>query len=69
MPDSYLGAQLVQKTLPNGLKCWCMSSDKYVNAAIKNVEDAIKKKSLKIPNKVRTPMDGTFIPELDGKPE
>ena len=67
--DSYLGAQLVQKTLSNGLKCWCMSSDKYVNAAIKNVEDAIKKKSLKIPNKVRTPMDGTFIPELDGKPE
>ena len=65
-PDSYLGAQLVLKTLPNDLKCWYMSSDKYVNAAIKNVEEAIKKKSLKIPNKVRTPMDGTFIPELDG---
>ena len=69
VPDSYLGAQLVQKTLPNGLKCWCISSDKYVNAAVKNVEEAIKKKSLKIPNKVRTPMDGTFIPELDGTPE
>ena len=68
-PDSYLGAQLVLKTLPNDLKCWYMSSDKYVNAAIKNVEEAIKKKSLKIPNKVRTPMDGTFIPELDGTPE
>ena len=45
VPDSYLGAQLVQKTLPNGLKCWCISSDKYVNAAVKNVEEAIKIKS------------------------
>ena len=68
-PDSYLGAQLAQKKLSNGLKCWCMQGDKYVNAAIKNVEEAINKKSLKIPNKVRTPMDGTFIPELDETPE
>ena len=43
-----------------------MSSDKYVNAVIKSVEEAIKKKSLKIPNKVRTLIDGTFMPELDG---
>ena len=68
-PDSYLSAQLAQKKLSNGLKCWCMPGDKYVNAAIKNVEEAINKKSLKIPNKVRTPMDGTFIPELDETPE
>ena len=40
-----------------------------MNATIKNVEDAIKKKALRLPNKVRTPMDGTFVPELDGTPE
>ena len=68
-PDSYLGSQLVQKTLPCGIKCWCISSEKYVNAVIKNVEEAVKKKSLKLPGKVRTPMDSKFIPELDGIPE
>ena len=64
-----MGVQLVQKTSPSGTKCRCILSDKYVNAAIKNVEESIKKKSLRLPNKVRTPMDVTFIPELDGTPE
>ena len=45
IPDSYLGTQLVRKTLPSGIKCWCIPSDKYVNAAVKNVEEAIKIKS------------------------
>ena len=40
-----------------------------MNAAIKNVEDAIKKKALKLPSKVRNPMDGAFVPEIDGTPE
>ena len=68
-PTSYLGAQLSCKKLLNGKLVWCVSSDKYVNAAIQNVEEAIKNKCWKIPTKVKTPMDTIFIPELDGTPE
>ena len=65
-PTSYLGAQLSCKKLLNGKLVWCVSSDKYVNAAVRNVEEAIKNKRWKIPTKVKTPMDTIFIPELDG---
>ena len=43
-PTSYLGAQLACKKLPNGKQVWCISSDKYGNAAIQNVEEAIQTK-------------------------
>lgn len=68
-PTNYLGAQLKKKKLPNGMPCWCLSSEKYVNAAIKNVDDAVKKKKRRIPSKVRTPMTSDFVPELDGSNE
>ena len=68
-PTSYLGAQLKKKKLPNGNHCWSLSSEKYVNAAIANVEAAAKKKGRKIPHKVRTPMTSSFVPELDGSTE
>ena len=68
-PTSYLGAQLKKKNLPNGLSCWSLSSDKYVNAAINNVDEAVKKKKRRIPCKSKTPMTSDFIPELDGSNE
>ena len=68
-PTSYLGAQLKRKDLPNGQHCWSLSSDKYVNAAVQNVDETIKKRGRKIPTKVRTPMTSDFVPELDSSPE
>ena len=68
-PGSYLGAQLVEKTLPSGIECWCISSDRYVNAAIRNVEEVAKKRPLTLPGQVRTPMDTKFVPELDRSQE
>ena len=68
-PSSYLGAQLKKKSLPDGKYCWSLSSDKYVNAAIANVDESVKKKGRKIPAKVRTPMTSNFIPELDSSRE
>ena len=64
-PSRYLGAQLKEKKLPNGEKCWGLSSDKYVNAAISNVENSVKKKGRKVPNKLKHPMTSDFVPELD----
>ena len=68
-PTNYLGAQFKKKKLPNGNHCWSLSSDKYVNAAIDNVGESVKKRGRKTPHKVRTPMTSSFIPELDGSAE
>jgi Reverse transcriptase (RNA-dependent DNA polymerase) len=37
-PDVYLGAKLQQTVLSNGVVAWGMSSSKYVQEAVKNVE-------------------------------
>ena len=68
-PPSYLEAQLKKKLLPNGRFCWSLSSDKYVNAVINNVDESVKKKGMKIPAKVRTLMTSSFVPELDSSRE
>ena len=68
-PSSYLGVQLKEKKLPNGRKCWSLSSDKYVNAAISNVDNSVKRKGRKVPNKVKNPMTSDFVPELDTSSE
>ena len=68
-PSSYLGAQLKRKNLPNGKHCWSISSDKYVNAAVQNVEQSFQKRGKKISKKVKTPMTSDFVPELDTSPE
>ena len=42
-PDIYLGAKLQSVRLNNGVKCWSMSSAKYVQEAICNIEDYIER--------------------------
>ena len=37
VPDMYLGATLCQVETETGTKCWSMSSEKYVKAAIENL--------------------------------
>ena len=59
-PTRYLEAQLKKKSLPNGKHCWSLSSNKYINAAIANVDESVKKKGRKIPANVRTPMTSSF---------
>ena len=51
-------------------KRWTISSDKYVEAAVKNVEQVIKdKKRYKWERNQKTPMVGSYAPELDGSPK
>jgi hypothetical protein len=40
-PEFYLGAKL-QKKVINGFKCWSITSQDYIKAAVKNVEEAVK---------------------------
>jgi hypothetical protein len=42
-PEFYLGAKLQEKPI-NGLNCWTITSQDYVKAAVKNVEEAIKRR-------------------------
>jgi hypothetical protein len=67
-PSNYLGGRLQKKKI-NGVDCWSTSSVDYVKAAVDTVEEGLRKKRLKLPTKVTTPMASAFVPELDGLPE
>ena len=46
-----------------------MTSVDYINAAVKNIREALKDKKWKLPTKVTTPMTTDYSPELDISPE
>jgi hypothetical protein len=49
-PEMYLGAQLGNMTVDE-LECWKMSAEKYVGASVKNSEDTVAKRGLRLPTK------------------
>ena len=53
-PDMYLGGSIAVAETANGTKCWTLSSEKYVKAAVANVEGALSKKGLRLPSKCLT---------------
>ena len=64
-PEFYLGANLQCKDI-NGYKCWTVTSQDYIKAAVKNVEETIKKSGRRFPtSNLDTPMNATYTPELD----
>jgi hypothetical protein len=65
VPDYYLGAKLQKKSL-NGVQCWTITSQDYVKAAVKNVEETVKRMGRRLPTaNVDTPMNITYTPEMD----
>ena len=65
----YLGAKLATKVM-DGVRRWTISSDKYVEAAVRNIEQVIKEKPrYKWGKNKITPMVGNHAPELDCSPE
>ena len=49
----------------DGIQGWCMSSDKYVKAAVENVEQEFARVSQQLPSKCRTPMTIGYRSERD----
>ena len=49
----------------DGTKCWAMSSEKYVKAAIENVEAILAKSDLRLPSRCDTPMSTSYHPSED----
>ena len=46
-----------------------MSLDSYCKAAVANVEEVLKKKSLRLYSKCPTPLANDYRPEVDTTPE
>lgn len=67
-PEMYLGAQLGKMNV-DGFECWTMSAEKYVLASVKNVEEVLAKKGLRLPTKCYTPLASDYRPEFDASPE
>ena len=57
----YLGATLSQVETEIGTKCWSISSEKYVKAAIDNLESNLGKSDIHLP-KCRIPMPTSYHP-------
>jgi hypothetical protein len=67
----YLGTKLKNTVLPNGVVAWGMSSSKYVQSAVQNVQDylAILPGEHNLLKKAYGPFAGRYKPELDESPE
>ena len=63
-PDMYLGATLSTME-DDGVQGWCMTSDKYVKAAVENVELELSRINQRLPSRCKTPMTVGYRPERD----
>ena len=68
-PDLYLGGKVSKMKLPNGVEAWAFSSSQYVQAAVKNVEEYLNKKGMKLKKGVKAPFTSSYRPEVDGSEE
>ena len=69
LKDFYLSATISKMLNSDGDECWVMDSDKYSESAVKNVEEALNKKGLRLPSKCRTPLSSGYKPEMDDSAE
>jgi hypothetical protein len=71
VPTFYLGAKLKKTVLPNGVVAWGMSSSKYMQSAVQNVQDYLSALpgDQKLLKKAYGPFAGGYKPELDEIPE
>ena len=64
-PDMYLGATIQNAENADGSNCWTMSSEKYVKAAVENVELILSKSQHRLPSRCDTPMSTSYHPSED----
>ena len=68
-PQLYLGGRMRKVELTNGVKAWSFSSSQYVQAAVKNVEEHLEGRNLKLVSRAETPISTLYRPEVDISPE
>lgn len=69
VPKFYLGAKLNKERLPNGAEGWGISSSKYIQDAIANLERKMLERGLKLRPNLKAPISSNYRPELDISPE
>ena len=67
--DLYLGGKVTKLKLPNGVDAWAFSSSQYVQAAVKNVDQSLEKRGMKLKKGVKAPFTTNYRPEIDGSDE
>jgi hypothetical protein len=70
VPTLYLGAKLNKTVLPNGVVAWGMSSSKYVQSSVQNVQDYMTALpgDQKLQKKEASPFSGGYKPAIDESP-
>jgi len=68
-PTRYLGALVKVFTDARGKECYALSSDDYVEVAVKEVESELAKEGLKLRGRAQRPFDQGYKPEMDITPE
>ena len=69
VPEMYLGGGISEVENSNGTKCWTMSSEKYVKAAVANIDEKLSESGLRLPSKCSTPFSSDYHPSTDTTPE
>jgi hypothetical protein len=71
VPTFYLGEKLKKTVLPNGVIAWGMSSSKFVQSAVQNVQEYLEALpgDRKLLKRAPVPFAGGYKPELDESPE
>jgi hypothetical protein len=68
-PTFYLGAKLKKTVRPNGVVAWGISSSKYVQAAVQNMQEYLKENGdRKLNKKASAPFEATYRAEIDESP-
>ena len=64
-PSLYLGGHLRLVQIDDGTKAWAFSSTQYVQDAVRNVEEYLKKSSMSLRPKLKDPLPKGYRPEID----
>ena len=64
-PSIYLGGQMRQVELDNGVTAWAFGSAQYVKAAVSNVKDYLVNRGKVLPARAKTPLSSGYRPEID----
>jgi len=65
LPKIYLGGKVSKVDLPSGVWAHSFSSCQYVKETVKNVEQYLGKKNMKLNRKASAPLSLRYRPELD----
>ena len=68
-PKIYLGAKISKVQLPNGVEAYAASTSQYIQNALKNLEEHLERKGMKLNRGGTAPLSPNYRPELDVSPE